>query len=252
MKLGDRPLSRGANGKDVVELQLRLSGFRGTIWDGDFGPGTELQVMTFQKDVMKIANPSGIADASVIKALEQFAATHAINWKPLLCECGTCGGFGQGRFRNEYDTGKQDIEAFHRFEYPGIHKGILHAYRALWFYAVEAGNPAPIITCGYRCWVRNEQKGRSTTNHMGKALDVDFVVAGEDKKDDCNRCNKIRGLLVEKGNFQVGWSAQNRKALEPADIAPSWIHMDVRPYAKTFLDDRYFAKSADHLDSFEV
>ena len=41
MKLSSIPLSRGTTGPDVVELQIRLAGFRGTMWDGIFGPGTE-------------------------------------------------------------------------------------------------------------------------------------------------------------------------------------------------------------------
>lgn len=42
MKIGEKPLQRGDKGANVEELQLRLAGFRGTVWDGDFGPGTEL------------------------------------------------------------------------------------------------------------------------------------------------------------------------------------------------------------------
>ena len=99
MKLGDRTLKRGMQGKDVVELQLRLSGFRGTIWDGDFGPGTELQVVSFQRDYMDSANPSGVVDAKVIGALERFADEHKIAFDVLKCVCGQCGGFGKGRFR---------------------------------------------------------------------------------------------------------------------------------------------------------
>ena len=62
MAFGSKQLKRGDKGKDVVELQLRLAGFRGTTWDGDFGPGTELQVIAFQRDYMKRANPSGKVD----------------------------------------------------------------------------------------------------------------------------------------------------------------------------------------------
>ena len=72
MRLGERTLERGMQGNDVVELQLRLSGFRGTIWDGDFGPGTELQVVSFQKDYMDEATPSGVVDAAVIAALDSL------------------------------------------------------------------------------------------------------------------------------------------------------------------------------------
>jgi len=47
-------LQKGQLGDDVVELQLRLAGFRGTLLDGDFGPGTELQAKVFQA-VSKLA-----------------------------------------------------------------------------------------------------------------------------------------------------------------------------------------------------
>jgi len=43
MEYGDRELKKGTKGLDVRELQIRLAGFRGTMPDGDFGPGTELQ-----------------------------------------------------------------------------------------------------------------------------------------------------------------------------------------------------------------
>ena len=57
MEYGRRELRRGARGADVVELQMRLAGFRGTVPDGDFGPGTERQVRSFQQDFMGIAPP---------------------------------------------------------------------------------------------------------------------------------------------------------------------------------------------------
>ena len=253
MKLGDRTLKRGMQGKDVVELQLRLSGFRGTIWDGDFGPGTELQVVSFQRDYMDSANPSGVVDAKVIGALERFADEHKIAFDVLKCVCGQCGGFGKGRFKGKYGSGKPHVEAFHRYEYPGIHKAILHAYRAAWFYAAKAGNPVPVLTSGYRCWIRNKQKRRSTTNHMGKAIDMDFPLQpGEDKRDDCLRCDSVRGVMVEKSVFQIGWGALNRKSLEPSNIAPTWIHMDVRSYELPYLDDVFFVKNAADLDTFNV
>ena len=48
MAWGD-PLKRGDKGADVVELQMRLAGFRGTVPDSDYGPGTELQVVTLDR-----------------------------------------------------------------------------------------------------------------------------------------------------------------------------------------------------------
>lgn len=38
------------------------------------------------------------------------------------------------------------------------------------------------------------------------------------------------------------------KALEPADIAPTWIHMDVRCYSRKYLDDKYFIKNIQELN----
>jgi hypothetical protein len=49
-------------------------------------------------------------------------------------------------------------------------------------------------------------------------------------------------VLVELANFQIGWTANNRKALEPKDIAPTWIHMDVRNYERRYLAERFFVR----------
>lgn len=243
-------LARGARGAAVEDLQLQLAGFRGTLWDGEFGPGTELQVVTFQRDVMGMPSPSGVVDAETRAALRRFAVAHPIDFARLRCPCGTCGGFGQDRFAGEYQPGMPATEAYHRREYPGIHRAILHALRAATFYAARAGHGLPLLTSGYRCWVHNQTKGRTSTNHMGKALDCDLpLLAGEDKRDDQRRCDAVRGLLVEVGNFQIGWDAANRKSLEPSHIAPTWVHMDVRSYDGRYLADRFYVRSAEELDT---
>jgi len=238
---GDVALKREDRGAAVVELQLRLAGFRGTLWDGEFGPGTELQVVCFQRDYMGLAQPSGVADLPTLAALRRFEAEFPLAVEQLRCPCGQCAGFGRKRFKNTY-SGTEN-EQNHRYEYPGMHKAILHSYRAAAFYFKRAGFPAPLVASGYRCWVNNEQKGRTSTNHMGKAIDLDFpLAANEDKRDDALRCDRGRGVLVELANFQIGWTANNRKALEPADIAPTWIHMDVRNYERRYLQDRFFVR----------
>jgi hypothetical protein len=109
-----------------------------------------------------------------------------------------------------------------------------------------------VVNSAYRCTINNEQNHRETTNHMGKALDIDFPLRpGEGKREDCERCNSVRGILVEKANCQIGWGAANRKALEPSDIAPSWVHMDVRSYEMQYLDKSFFVKTSAELDKFE-
>lgn len=245
MSFRQNTLSRGASGAEVEELQLRLAGFRGTIWDGEFGPGTEIQVIAFQREYMGMSKPTGMVEKDTFEAIERFAKEFPIDLNKLKCTCGQCGGFGQGQFKGKYLDKKLIVEAYHRYEYPGIHKAILHSFRAAQFYAKKAGHGNPLVTCGYRCWIDNKKKGRSSTNHMGKALDIDFPMqTGDTKRDDCERCDAVRGILVEKCNFQIGWGAANRKALEPSQIAPSWIHMDVRCYPSKYLNDKYFVKSS--------
>jgi len=225
----------------VVELQIQLAGFRGTVWDGIFGPGTELQVISFQREYMELEVPSGIIDADTVQAFERFAEEFPVDFEKIKCPCGQCGGFGQSRFKGEYKEAKNGIEAYHKYEYPGVHRAILQAFRAAQFYATKNGFDLPYPSSGYRCWIYNEMKGRTSSNHMGKALDIDFPdKEGEDKRDDANRCDKFRGLLVEKSNFQIGWSANNKKALESSIDAQTWVHMDVRCFESKYLDNNFF------------
>ena len=246
-------LSRGSRGTAVEELQIRLAGFRGTVWDGDFGPGTELQVSSFQKEYMKMTEPTGIVDLKVFEALEKFATEFPINFDSLKCPCKECAGFGQGQLKGRYRDNKNEIEAYHLFEYPGIHKAILHSYRAAQFFAKESAFPLPFLSSGYRCHANNIIKGRSSTNHMGKALDLDFPLKEtEDKRDDGIRCETFRGVLVEKSNFQIGWNGRNKKSLEPSNIAPTWIHMDVRSFMPKYLQEKYFVTNEQDLDSNDI
>jgi hypothetical protein len=239
-------LQRGDRGADVVELQMRLAGFRGTLPDGDYGPGTELQVVAFQRDVMGMAAPSGAADDATIAAIAAFGADHPVNFQQLACKCGVCGGFGRGQFKGRYN-GAVKVEAYHRYEYPGIHRMLLWAWRAAMFYGQAKGWNLT-VNSGYRCSEDNRQHGRSSTNHHGKAIDMD-VLGAPSKMADMKACNELRGLLVETANAQIGWSAVNRKALEPANIAPTWVHYDVRSYDSKYLADQYFVKTQAALDA---
>jgi hypothetical protein len=253
MSFGSKTLKRGDTGVDVVELQMRLSGFRGTAWDGDYGPGTEMQVITFQRDYMGMDCPTGIADANVFHAIKQLAQEYPLDFGKLKCTCGECSGFGNGQYKGQYRDNRVGVEQRHMYEYPGIHKAILHAFRGASFYCEQAGLGRAFITCGYRCWVNNNQRGRKSTNHMGKAIDIDFPMKpGDDKEDDKKRCNMARSIMADKCNFQIGWSGFNQKALEPENIAPTWVHMDVRQYKPQYLDDKFFVTNSDDLDAINI
>jgi hypothetical protein len=245
VEYGERELKRGCKGGDVAELQLRLAGFRGTVPDGDFGPGTERQVMSFQSDFMD-AQPTGVVDRSTMRQIDAFARRYPIDFKALKCPCGDCKGFGKRRFKGSYAPGKPKVEAFHLYEYPGIHRMLLWAVRAAFFYLPQHKF---VITSGYRCSVDNRQHGRSSTNHHGKAIDIDVLARpGEDKQDDMVKCESIRGRIVETAHAQIGWTAANRKALEPSTIAPTWVHYDVRCYEPKYLKDEWFCTSSKELD----
>jgi hypothetical protein len=243
---GEREMQRKCKGPDVEELQIRLAGFRGTVPDGDFGPGTERQVMTFQQDFMEVP-PTGVADRATLRAIDGFSRRFPIDFKALKCRCGVCKGFGRRRFRGEYRPGMPRVEAFHRYEYPGVHRMLLWAVRAAFFYLPQHKF---VISSGYRCAVDNKQHGRSSTNHHGKAIDLDVPLKpGESKRDDMRKCDAIRGVLVERAHAQIAWDAANRKALEPSHIAPTWVHYDVRCYESKYLQDRMFCTTLKQLDN---
>lgn len=247
MQYGERELKRGCKGPDVAELQTRLAGFRGTVPDGDFGPGTERQVMSFQRDYMKLAAPTGIVGRATMRAIDRFANDFPVDFRALKCRCGECGGFGQGQFKGRYLAGKPKTEAFHRYEYPGVHRMLLWAVRAVFLYHPEHRFT---ISSGYRCSVDNAKRGRSSTNHHGKAIDIDVVAKpGETKRDDMIKCEAVRGRIVSTADAQIGWSAVNRKALEPSNIAPTWIHYDVRCYEAKYLRDEAFCRTLRGLNN---
>jgi len=238
------PLERGARNEAVVELQMRLAGFRGTIPDGVYGPGTEMQVATFQRSYMQMETPTGQADTRTMESIADFGESQKVDFAKLQCRCGICDGFGRGKFKGVYRNDKR-LEVYYRYEYPGMHRMLLWTYRAAQFYAA-ARNWRLTLNSGYRCSVDNANHQRTSTNHHGKAIDIDIIGAGG---TDRSRCNGLRGVLVENAHAQIGWSAPNRKSLEPANIAPTWVHLDVRSYDRRYLDDRYFVKNEAALDS---
>jgi len=244
---GQRILAKDMEGDDVAELQIRLAGFRGTVPDGQFGSGTELQVQKFQQDFMAMARPTRVVDAATYRAIDAFAARYPIDFAQLKCRCGSCGGFGGGKFRGRFQPGAEGREVSNLYEYPGVHRMLLWAVRAAFFYMPEH---AFSFSSVYRCSIDNQQHQRNTTNHHGKAVDLDMALKpGETKRDDRDKCDAVRGKLVELSSAQIGWGAKNRKSLEPSDIAPTWVHYDVREYEQKYLRDEFFCRDLAGLNN---
>jgi hypothetical protein len=245
---GARELKRGCEGPDVAELQLRLAGFRGTVPDGDFGPGTERQLLDFQRDYMGLPRHHGRADAATMRAIDKLADDYPIDFGRLKCPCGTCNGFGRGLGRGEYLAGHPRTEAHHQYEYPGVHRMLLWAVRGVLFYMGKQHRFT--INSGYRCRADNLKHERTSTNHHGKAIDLDIELRpGECNVDDRKKCDSTRDRIQATANAQIGWGAPNCKALEPKDIAPTWVHYDVRCYDPKYLADAFFCKDLAGLNN---
>ena len=149
---GSRLLSVGMTGTDVRELQIRLAGFRNaTVPDGTFSDRTKSCVMSFQKDYMRIT-PSGIVDRQTFDSTETFATAYpifSVYGSDLKCPCSDTrcqspppiGTNGYGHSNSDAgDTGSDEYrfdkyyEAYHKKEYPGIHRMVLWTARSVFFY----------------------------------------------------------------------------------------------------------------------
>ncbi len=242
-------LKKGATGTRVQELNIRLTGFGEGEPSLLFDSKTETRVKTFQKEYLGKAAPSGIFDEETATALDEFAGTHLISPETpngknhLRCPCGKCAGFGSGKYKGEY-FGSTPSEARHKYEYPGMHRGLLWSIAAFAFRITkhtEYGLQLDNIFSGYRCWHDNEAHGRKTTNHMGKACDLHIkIVSGKTMRQSCDLA---RNFFKDHMAAQIGWSGSNRLSLEPGDIAPTWVHFDVRQYAANYLADSFFTQT---------
>ena len=230
---GGKVLRIGDTGSDVVEMQRMLIGWgskaQPVVLDGIFGTTAESALKRFQS--AHNLTPTGIYDELTDNECNQEVARHAFPLENCKCPCGECGGFGQAQFENEYILGKPAVEAYYRYEYPGIDETLIWAVRALMH---RAGIPKIIITSGYRCWIYNKQTGRNTTNHLGKAIDFISVRAGEHNRNihqkiECPECARVRRIGIEECGFQPGWTYVNRVSFEmPIHGAYTWIHIDTR------------------------
>lgn len=233
-----RELKAGMKGDDVVDLQLLLAGFSGSVWDGVFGPVTKKQVVSFQLNYMKLSKANGIVDSITLEAIKDFVDAYQFDFDSLKCKCQECKGFGNGKYGGEFIVNKPRIEAYHMKEYNGIHKAILYTYMAVLFFGKQSCLEEPSVLSGYRCWFDNKKNNKTSTNHMGKAVDI----------SSCDlQFDTFRDMIAKNSNCQIGWGVPNRKSLDPSDLNSNRIHLDVRCFDKKYLVDKFFAKKFDEV-----
>ncbi len=236
----------GAEGKLIQEINIRLAGFGGNVPTTNFTARTANMIRQFQRDYMEI-QPTGRICGDTLKAIDEFGDNYTFVWDELKCPCGVCDGFGQGLYSEQ----KQDAgiaERSRRYEYPGIHRSLLWAYKAAMFYLTKKEGGIYTVnssSSGYRCNERNKQRGRSSTNHMGKAIDVIFNKNGTRTRSNAD-IEKIRSEVFNKClGAKWDWRAEKDIFyLESTSMgATTWVHFDVREFNITHLKDEFFANT---------
>jgi hypothetical protein len=265
-------VQKGDSGDIVEEINIRLSGFGGGVPNSAFDDVTELKVKQFQKDYMKKDSPSGKVDEDTAKAIDEFGQKYPLSdrfFEMLTCKCEKgCGGFGKGRYKNEYfekkdknGKPKPHTEATHRYEYPGMHRSLLWAIRGLGFHLEKETTfsaKLDYFSSGYRCNDHSLTIQRLTVNHMGKAVDIHLSskvneawVSPKNENESNVICEKVRKVCLKSNALgaQMEWGSANKFSLESTiDGAKSWVHVDVRMFVKKYLDDKYFCKTVQDMN----
>lgn len=260
IKLGDK-------GPLVEEINIRLSGFGGTIFStapmNEFTQKTENAVKQFQRDYMG-APETGRVCGPVLRALDDFLKKYPISLEKMKCECGKCDGFGSAATDSSKATMFKDAKntPYPGVEYPGMHRSLLWAFRAALFYVSDKDKDLEYsflrVSSGYRCWYNNagfrsgvkKETTRKTTNHMGNALDLQFKKGAATKRCSGKDVDTLREkIFIERLGAQLGWPLTNKLSLERAsDGATSWVHVDVRQFDDTYKSDRFYAVKQEYAD----
>ena len=272
-------IKKGDKNELIREINIRLAGFGGNVPTDEFTDRTEKMIKQFQRDYMKVPETGKIC-GNVLKAIDEFSFKYNISstvWKQLTCSCSTkgqrttsklrgieelnkCDGFGDGTGSNT------EPEKYNKYEYPGIHRSLLFGLKALFFYLKQQNEyEFAHITSGYRCRFKNYK----TTNHQGKAIDIQFnkgnwEIRGANKKN-LTVLRDIRNKICERYlGTNREWTKKNYFSTEPIDLLYdsrgntrydhtfSWIHMDVREFDKKYLDKKYFCKNSSDLNSQNI
>ncbi|OWP86565.1 hypothetical protein BWK60_08140 [Flavobacterium covae] len=274
-------IKKGDKSELIREINIRLAGFGGNVPTDEFTERTEKMIKQFQRDYMKVPE-TGKVCGNVLRAIDDFSTKFDIGvtfWDQLKCSCSTkgrqasselrgikekniCDGFGDHTGKGTYKATPHN-EANHNYEYPGIHRSLLFGLKTLKFYfSQQTIYSLDLISSGYRCRFKNY----TTTNHQGKAIDIqfskgDWKIRGEQKKN-LETLRKIRDeFYIKYLGGQENWTNPNKFSIEPIDLLYkkngkvrfdhtfSWIHFDVRRFDSIYLEDKYFCKNSQSLNS---
>jgi hypothetical protein len=67
------------SGRAVLEINIRLAGFGGLLPTEEFTELTEKGVKQFQRDYMKMENPTGVADMETLRKIDEFSERYREN-----------------------------------------------------------------------------------------------------------------------------------------------------------------------------
>jgi hypothetical protein len=239
-------IKKGDSSELIREINIRLAGFGGNVPTDVFTERTEKMIKQFQRDYMKVPE-TGKVCGNVLRSIDEFCSKWVENISNYKCLCHASDSkvAVKDRCSSGYGKGLKD-------EHPGIHRSLLWGVSALKYYlSVQKKDSFNRISAGYRCWAHNKSIPRTSTNHMGKAVDIQFevddkLITGKDAKN-IKKLQLIRDSYYRKYlNAQEGWSVKDAVfRLEPIglgkDQSYSWIHMDVTKY-EGYLDDKYFVQ----------
>lgn len=261
-------IKKGDKSELIREVNIRLAGFGGNVPTDEFTDRTEKMIKQFQRDYMKVPETGKIC-GNVLKAIDEFCNKWSEKISEYTCLCknvnsitSKCSGFGKGRYNGEYSSSSK-IERYHKYERPGIHRSLLWGTSALRFYLSKQDVYKYLWkTAGYRCWEHNNSVPRTSTNHMGKAVDIQFSkngnTIGGKQESNLPLLREINDKFYSKYlNAKYQWiNGENNFSIEPIGLGTnqtySWIHLDVREFNNEYLDDKYFVKTQEKISNGSI
>ncbi|MGE8560074.1 MAG: peptidoglycan-binding protein, partial [Acinetobacter sp.] len=205
----------------------------------------------FQRDYMGVPETGKIC-GSVLAALDKFYYEYPIAnfMTKASCPCGKCSGYGNNR--KGVKSGNNTAN-----EYPGLHRSLIWILKSLSFYLKNEFKSRKLeiayIESGYRCINNNNQKGRTSVNHMGLALDLHINKNGIRTRELSDMEFIRKNIMATK----MGAGEQrftNKIYLEPKQFnngdngATTWVHFDITRFSNIYFDDHFFKKTVIELN----